>query len=104
MASDEEQIAAWYTHWIHEGFRAAEEHARENSSNGPFLFGQTATFADVALVPQMYNARRFGVPLDAFPTLVRIVDTCNKLPEFESAAPEAQNVNSPGSNSNTTGR
>jgi len=90
MASDEEQIAAWYTHWIHEGLRAAEEHASDHSSNEQFVFGQTATFADVALIPQIYNARRFGVPLDAFPTLVRIADRCNELPEFQSAAPEVQ--------------
>ena len=48
------------------------------------------TLADAFLVPQMYNARRFNVPLDGFPKLVAIVDNCNELAAFEDAAPESQ--------------
>jgi len=76
----------WYTHWIHEGFRAAEALA----SNGPYTFGNEVTLADTFLVPQMYNARRFSVSLDEFPKLVAIVDSCNELAAFQDAAPEAQ--------------
>ena len=76
----------WYTHWIHEGFRAAETLA----SDGPYVFGDEVTLADAFLVPQMYNARRFGVALDDFPKLVAIVDHCNQLPAFEDALPENQ--------------
>ena len=76
----------WYSHWIHEGFRAAETLA----SDGPFVFGEKLTLADTFLVPQMYNARRFEVPLGEFPQLVRIVDACNELPAFMRAVPEKQ--------------
>jgi maleylacetoacetate isomerase len=76
----------WYTHWIHEGFRAAETSA----DAGPYVFGQQPTLADAFLVPQMYNARRFNVPLGEFPKLVGIVDACNELPAFKKAAPEQQ--------------
>ena len=77
---------AWYAHWIHEGFKAAEALAAE----GLFAFGEVPTLADTFLVPQMYNARRFNVALDDFPNLVRIVDHCNQLPAFLAAAPERQ--------------
>lgn len=76
----------WYTHWIHEGFRAAEALA----SDGPYVFGREVTLADACLVPQMYNAKRFSVSLDDFPKLVAIVDNCNELTAFQDASPEAQ--------------
>ena len=78
--------AGWYAHWIHEGFRAADALALD----GPFVFGENVTLADVLLVPQVYNARRFNVPLDAYPRLVAAADTCNELKAFRDAAPEAQ--------------
>ena len=76
----------WYAHWIHEGFKAAETIA----SDGPYVFGDEVTLADAFLVPQVYNARRFNVPLDNYPKLVASVDHCNKLTAFQDAAPEAQ--------------
>ncbi len=76
----------WYAHWIHEGFRAAEALA----SDGPYVFGDDVTLADAFLVPQMYNARRFDVPLDRFPKLVAVVDKANELTAFQDAAPESQ--------------
>jgi len=76
----------WYAHWIHEGFRAAEALA----GDGSCVFGDEPTLADVLLVPQMYNARRFDVSLDEFPRLVAITDRCNALPAFRKAAPEQQ--------------
>jgi maleylacetoacetate isomerase len=77
---------AWYAHWVREGFTAAEILA----SDGPYVFGGEVTLADVLLVPQVYNARRFKVPLDDFPKLVAATDTCNELTAFLDAAPEAQ--------------
>ncbi len=77
---------AWYAHWVREGFTAAEILA----SDGPYVFGGEVTLADVLLVPQVYNARRFKVPLDDFPKLVAATDTCNELTAFRDAAPEAQ--------------
>jgi len=79
----------WYAHWIQRGFRAAEAFASDES-DGDFVYGETPTLADCFLVPQMYNARRFDVALEEFPTLVRIVDHCNTLPDFKAAIPEAQ--------------
>ena len=76
----------WYAHWIHEGFAAAEALA----SDGPYVFGNAVTLADALLVPQVYNARRFDVPLEAFPKLTAIVETCNERTAFQDAAPEAQ--------------
>ena len=90
LAIDEEQFNSWYAHWIHEGYRAAEIFAKLHSANGRFVFGDSPTFADVCLIPQTYNARRFDVDLDDFPTLVGIVDACNAMPAFQAAAPEAQ--------------
>jgi len=76
----------WYAHWIHEGFRAAEQLV----GNGPYCFGSQLSLADALLVPQVYNARRFNVPLDDYPKLVAITDACNELAEFQAAAPESQ--------------
>ena len=83
---DTDPMGDWYAHWIHEGFKAAEIVASE----GPYVFGNEVTLADAFLVPQMYNARRFNVPLDGFPKLAAIVDNCNELAAFEDAAPESQ--------------
>ena len=76
----------WYAHWIDEGFHAAEQLVGDEG----FCFGAEPTLADALLVPQMYNARRFNVPLDGFPQLVAIVDHCNELQAFRDAAPERQ--------------
>ncbi len=78
--------SAWYRHWIHEGFRAAEALA----SAGPTVFGDAVTLADAFLVPQVYNARRFQVPLDDFPRLVTLADNANTLAAFRDALPENQ--------------
>ena len=84
------QRDAWYAHWIPEGFRSAELTAQEHAAAGPFVFGETATLAETCLIPQMYNARRFKVPLDDSPRLVAIEAHCNRLPAFVDALPENQ--------------
>lgn len=76
----------WAAHWAHEGYEALELLA----SDGPFVFGENLTLADVVLVPQVYNSRRIEMPLDDFPKLTAIVDHCNELDAFKNAAPEAQ--------------
>ena len=76
----------WYKHWLHGGFEACEKLA----GDGPFVFGDVPTLADCLLVPQVYNARRFRISLDAFPKLVHAVDACNELDAFKNAAPEQQ--------------
>lgn len=84
----EEQFNDWYAHWISEGFHAAETTVAANANAGPFVFGESVSFADTCLVPQVYNARRFNVPLDDFPRLTAITDACNELEAFKQAAPE----------------
>lgn len=79
---------AWYQHWIATGFSGFE--AMLTDTAGQFCFGDVPTLADICLVPQVYNARRFNVPLDAYPNIVRIVDNCNRLAAFTLAAPENQ--------------
>src|SRR3954464_8459606 len=69
LGRSQEEVDAWYVHWISEGLSALETTAKAGA--GKFLFGDAPTIADVCLVPQLYNARRYNVPLDAYPTLLR---------------------------------
>ena len=78
----------WYQHWITLGFTALE--AQLSQYAGRYCFGDTPTLADICLVPQVYNAKRFNVPLDDFPNIVRIDHACNQLSVFADAAPEQQ--------------
>jgi len=78
---------AWYRHWIAEGFAALEALAAPRA--GRYLYGDTPTLADICLVPQMYNARRFAVPLDDYPTLVRADAEASAHPAFAAAHPDA---------------
>lgn len=90
FAADETAVTVWIKRWIGEGFGALESQVRAHSSAGRFCFGDAATLADACLVPQMYNARRFGCDLQAFPTLVAIDAHCRALDAFGKAAPEHQ--------------
>ncbi|TAH44737.1 MAG: maleylacetoacetate isomerase [Gammaproteobacteria bacterium] len=80
----------WSRHWITEGFRALQALLGDNSSMGLYCEGDSPTLADICLVPQVYNARRIGVDLAAFPDIVRIEQQCLALPAFEAARPENQ--------------
>jgi maleylacetoacetate isomerase len=84
------QKSDWYAHWVTEGFRACEHISVSHAHDGPYVFGKDLTLADVLLVPQMYNARRFEVPLDEFPRLNAVAEACNELQAFIDAAPENQ--------------
>ena len=66
LKHEQPEIDAWYHHWVVEGFTALETMIEP----GPYCFGGNVTLADIYLVPQVYNARRLKVPLDAFPKLV----------------------------------
>jgi len=88
LQQDEETRDKWYAHWITEGFEALE--ALAVSRSGGFLFGNLPTLADICLVPQMYNARRFSVPLEAYPTLLRADASANAIPAFAAAHPDKQ--------------
>jgi maleylacetoacetate isomerase len=86
MGQDEAAVNAWYAHWINEGFRAIERLIEP----GPFAFGDRPTLADIYLVPQVYNARRFKVSLDDFPKIAAVDAACNDIEAFRAAAPERQ--------------
>ena len=86
LGQPEEARDAWYRHWVAEGFAALEAMAAGRA--GRFLFGNFPTLADICLVPQMYNARRFAVPLDDFPLLVRADAAANALEPFAAAHPD----------------
>ena len=86
LGHDQPVVDNWYRHWIAEGLSALE--AAAAPSAGAFLFGDTLTLADICLVPQMYNARRFDAPLEAYPTLLRAEAAATALPEFAAAHPD----------------
>lgn len=86
LECSDEQKTEWYHHWILEGFQGLEAQIQPHA--GTFCFGDSATIADVCLVPQMFNAKRFGVDLSAFPTLVQINEHCLALHAFSAASPE----------------
>ena len=90
LGHSQAEIDAWYAHWLTEGLTALEALAQTRS--GAFLFGDAPTLADCCLVPQLFNARRFNVPLDAFPTLLRADENANKLEPFAAAHPDRQGV------------
>ena len=80
----------WYRHWVTTGFAAFEELLSRDDSRGRFCFGDQPGMADVCLVPQIYNARRYSVDLTPYPRIVAIDAACGELPAFASAAPEKQ--------------
>jgi maleylpyruvate isomerase len=90
LALDEDTVNAWYHHWIGAGFTGLEENARRTTGDGHYMFGTTVTLADIFIVPQMYNARRFKCDLEPYPTLRRICTHLESLPAFAKAAPEMQ--------------
>jgi maleylpyruvate isomerase len=83
---EQAEIDAWYHHWILEGFEALEAMIRP----GPYAFGSAVTLADICIVPQVYNARRFKVPLEKYPKIVAVDAACLKLAAFDKARPENQ--------------
>jgi len=80
----------WTQHWIRAGFEAFENLLADNPSTGEYCEGDEPTMADICLVPQVYNARRWSVDMTPFPLIQRISEACMKLDEFERARPESQ--------------
>ena len=81
---------AWYGHWVRMGFDAIERRLVRDAETGRFCHGDAPTLADVCLVPQVFNARRFAVDLGPYPRIVGIDAACRELPEFQAAAPDRQ--------------
>jgi maleylacetoacetate isomerase len=86
FGAKENQIAEWRRRWISEGLKAVEQLI----APAPFAFGAEPSLADICLVPQVYNARRFDVPLDSCPRILAADAACALLPAFLAAHPQAQ--------------
>ncbi|MDE2408204.1 MAG: maleylacetoacetate isomerase [Xanthomonadaceae bacterium] len=80
----------WVKHWIVAGFTAMEAMLAGHPSTGDFCEGGQPSLADCCLIPQVYNARRFGIDMAGFPTIERIEAACLTLPAFDAARPEQQ--------------
>lgn len=85
-----EQKDGWYRYWCDVGFEALEKTLAADAQTGRHCHGDIPTLADVCLVPQIANARRFDIDMSPYPTLMRIEDACNALPAFAAAAPARQ--------------
>jgi len=90
FGANDEQKGEWMRHWIASSFQALEAMLADSKHTGRFCHGDTPGLADLCLVPQLYNARRWKMPLDAYPTIVRIDAACMELDAFQAAAPEQQ--------------
>ncbi len=86
----EAQKDEWYRHWVVSGLEPLETRLANDPATGHCCHGDVPGLADICLVPQLANARRFNIALDAFPTLVRIERHCMALKPFQDAAPSAQ--------------
>lgn len=90
LGADEAARNKWYQHWIIEGFNALEKLLSGNPGTGKFCHGNQPTIADICLVPQVFNAKRFSVDLAPYPTIARINEHCLVLQAFADAAPGKQ--------------
>lgn len=88
LCISEEDKLRWYRHWIKTGLMALEEMLVESPLTGSFCFRDQPTLADICLIPQLYNARRFECPLEEYPTILGIEEACLHLPAFTETAPK----------------
>jgi maleylpyruvate isomerase len=90
LGISDEQKNGWYRYWIDVGFEALEQRLAREPATGRFCHGDLPTLADICLVPQVANARRYKMDLSPYPTITRIDAACQALPAFAAAAPEKQ--------------
>ena len=90
LGVSDEQKNGWYRYWIDTGFEALERRLAGERETGRFCHGAAPTLADICLVPQVWNARRFKIDLSPYPTIVHIDAACQELSAFADAAPEKQ--------------
>jgi maleylpyruvate isomerase len=80
----------WYAHWVAEGLAAIEAMLASRPGPGPFCLANAPTLADVCLVPQVFNAWRYQVPVEPYPRVLAVVEECMKLPAFDLSQPSKQ--------------
>lgn len=90
FGADEDAQKAWFTHWVTMTFDALETTLARDAATGDFCHGDTPGLADLCLYAQVWNNRRFGIPLDAWPTLAAIFARLDTIPAFIQAAPPNQ--------------
>ena len=90
LGQEEAQVAAWYNHWIAEGFQALESFLGQSDQTGRFCHGDEPSLADLCLVPQVVNSQNFKLDLTPYPTICRIQEACLSLAAFERALPKNQ--------------
>ena len=90
LGADDGARDRWYAHWIREGLAPVEAMLAARPGPGPFCLGAEPSMADACLVPQVFNARRYQVPLDPYPLIRSVTEACLALPAFDLAQPSKQ--------------
>jgi maleylacetoacetate isomerase len=90
LGQNEEQVNAWYRHWIADGMGKLEAAMAQTPGTGRFSHGEAPGLADCCLVPQVFNAQRYQCDLEPYPTVRRVFDACMQLDAFDRAQPGKQ--------------
>jgi len=90
LGLDDAAVETWRRDWITEGLEALEAQVVHDGHVGDYLYGERPSLADICMVPQLYNARRFGCDLSGCPTLVAVDGRCLRDAAFAAAAPDQQ--------------
>ena len=88
LSLDKNNRDAWYRHWVQVGFDALERSLERDHATGRFCHGDSVSMADLCLVPQVFNARRFSVDMNPYPRILAIDAACAELTAFQAAAPD----------------
>jgi maleylacetoacetate isomerase/maleylpyruvate isomerase len=89
LGQSEEQVSTWYRYWIADGLAKLEADLLRGAG-GKFCHGDAPTMADCCLVPQIFNAKRYGCELAPYPTIMRVFEQCMRLEAFDRAQPAQQ--------------
>jgi maleylacetoacetate isomerase len=90
LKQDQAAVRTWFNHWIDVGFQALESMLAADRATGRFCHGDAPGVADICLVPQVFNARRYDLDLNPFPTIRRVFEACMAVPAFDRAQPAKQ--------------